>query len=137
MFSGLMADGEKKFVDAGQLKAGSYVLIDGEPCQVKSTEKSKPGKHGSAKVRVTAMGVFRDTKKTLLKPSDANVEVPIILKGSAQVVAVMGAQIQIMDAESYETFDVDKPKDIQGLSGGQEVEYIRWGSFVKVMRKRG
>ncbi|MAG18138.1 MAG: translation initiation factor IF-5A [Candidatus Diapherotrites archaeon] len=131
-----MAAGDKKFTNAGGLKPGSYVLIDDEPCQVKSTEKSKPGKHGAAKVRVTAMGVFRDTKKNLLKPTDASVNVPIILKGIAQVVAVMGTQLQIMDIVSFETFDVDKPKDVPGLQGGDEVEYIRWGSNVKVVRKK-
>ncbi|MCR4335465.1 MAG: translation initiation factor IF-5A, partial [archaeon] len=117
-----MAEGTKKFTNAGGLKPGSYVLIEDEPCQVKSVEKSKPGKHGAAKVRVTAMGIFKDTKKNLLKPTDASVDVPIILKGSAQVVAVMGAQIQIMDIESFETFDLDKPKDVQGLQSGDEVE---------------
>lgn len=131
-----MAGGEKKFTNAGGLKPGSYVLIDDEPCQVKNTEKSKPGKHGASKVRVTAMGMFRDTKKNLLKPTDASVEVPIVLKGTAQVVAVMGTQIQLMDLISYETFDIDKPKDIVGLSGGMEVEYIRWGDSIKVVRKK-
>ncbi|MCH7902591.1 translation initiation factor IF-5A, partial [archaeon] len=113
-----MAQGDKKFTNAGSLKPGSYVLIDGEACQVKNVEKSKPGKHGAAKVRVTAMGIFKDSKKNLLKPVDGSVDVPIILKSSAQVVAVMGAQIQIMDVETYKTFDLDKPKDIPNLSGG-------------------
>ncbi|MCR4369374.1 MAG: translation initiation factor IF-5A [archaeon] len=132
-----MAEGTKKFVDAGQLKPGSYVLIDGEPCQVKGVEKSKPGKHGAAKVRVTAMGIFKDTKKNLMKPTDASVDVPIILKGSAQVVAVMGNTVQLMDLEDYQTYDIEKPKDVQGLTGGTEVEYIKWGDLLKVVRKRG
>jgi len=132
-----MVSGEKKFADAGHLKPGSYVLIEDEPCQVKSVEKSKPGKHGAAKVRVTAMGIFKETKKNLLKPTDASVDVPIVLKGSAQVVALMGAQIQIMDLESYETFNLEKPKDVPDLASGVEVEYIRWGDNIKVVRKKG
>jgi translation initiation factor 5A len=131
-----MAEGEKKFTNAGSLKPGSYVLIDGFPCQVKSVEKSKPGKHGSAKVRVTATGVFDQQKRNLLKPTDGDAEVPIITKGSAQVVAIMGNQIQIMDLADYSTWDLEKPKDIQGLSSGTEVEYIRWGSNLKVTRKK-
>jgi translation elongation factor P/translation initiation factor 5A len=31
------------------VKEGSYVIIDGEPCKIVEVEKSKPGKHGSAK----------------------------------------------------------------------------------------
>jgi len=131
-----MADGDIKFINAGSLKPGSYVLIEGEPCQVKSVEKSKPGKHGAAKVRVTAMGIFRDTKKNLLKPVDADAQTPIILKGNGQVVAVMGDLVQIMDIESYKTFDVPKPKDVAGITGGSEVEYIHWGNFVKIVRKK-
>ncbi len=130
-----MVEGQKKFANAGGFKPGSYLLIDGEPCQVKSLEKSKPGKHGSAKARITAMGIFKETKKTLLKPTDADVEVPIILKGNAQVVAVMGEIVQIMDIDSYETYDVPKPKDVQAPAGA-EVEYIHWGSFVKITRKK-
>ena len=58
-----MAEGEKKFNTAGHLKPGSFVLIDGFPCQVKSVDKSKPGKHGSAKVRVVAFDVFSNQKR--------------------------------------------------------------------------
>ena len=39
-----------KPVEAGSLKVGAYVVIDGEPCKIVSVERSKPGKHGSAKV---------------------------------------------------------------------------------------
>ena len=131
-----MAEAEKKFSNAGSLKDGSYVLIDGFPCQVKSVEKSKPGKHGAAKVRVTAMGIFDTQKRNLMKPTDANIEVPIIEKRSGQVVAVMGEQLQIMDMEDYVTFDIPKPKDIQGLQGGAEVEYQRYGNMIKVVRKK-
>ena len=131
-----MAEAEKKFSNAGSLKEGSYVLIDGFPCQVKSVEKSKPGKHGAAKVRVTAMGIFDTQKRNLMKPTDADIEVPIIEKRSGQVVAVMGEQLQIMDMEDYVTFDIPKPKDIQGLQGGAEVEYQRYGNMIKVVRKK-
>jgi hypothetical protein len=33
-----------KPVDLGDVKEGSYVLIDGEPCKIVEVEKSKPGK---------------------------------------------------------------------------------------------
>ena len=132
-----MAEGEKKFTNVGSLKPGSYVLIDGFACQVRTTDKSKPGKHGSAKARVVAFDVFSNQKRGLLKPTSADVEVPIMSKGSAQVVAVMGDTLQIMDLASYETFDVKKPAQISGLESGVEVEYIRWGDQVKVLRRKG
>ena len=127
---------EKKFGQAGGLKPGSNVLIDGEVCQVKSTEKSKPGKHGAAKVRVTAFNIFTGQKRGLLKSTDGDVEIPMIPKGSAQVVAIIGDSIQIMDNTSFETFDAPKPDDITGLASGSEIEYIRYGDNIKITRKK-
>jgi translation initiation factor 5A len=45
----------KQQVEVKELKEGKYVLIDEEPCVIKSISKSKPGKHGSAKARIDAI----------------------------------------------------------------------------------
>src|SRR3989344_8345524 len=132
-----MADGDKRFQNLGTLKPGSYVLIDGEPCQVRGIEKSKPGKHGAAKARISAFDIFTDQKKGIMKATDYDAEIPIIDKGTAQVVAVMGNNVQIMDTGDYKTYDIEKPKDITGLAGGVEVEYIKWGDRVRIVRKKG
>ena len=131
-----MAEGEKRFISVGSIKEGSFVLIDGSACQVRSMEKSKPGKHGAAKARITAFDIFSGQKKNLLKPTNSETEVPIIIKGTAQVVAVMGDAIQIMDVQSYETFNAPKPAEISGLASGVEVEYQKWGEQAKIVRKK-
>jgi len=131
-----LVEGEKKFSNAGSLKVGSYVLIDDFACTVKNVEKSKPGKHGSAKVRVTAIGLFDSQKRNLLKPVDADVEIPIIQKAIGQVIAVMGDVVQVMNKETYETFNLPKPKDITGLASGVEVEYHQFGEKIKIVRKK-
>ena len=46
--------------------------------------KSKPGKHGAAKVRLEAIGLFDSKKRVVLKPADAPVDSPIIEKKKAQ-----------------------------------------------------
>ena len=127
---------EKKFILVGQLKEGNYILIDDFVCQIKEFEKSKPGKHGAARARITGIGVFDGQKRTLLKPTVQDAEVPMVEKGTAQVVAVMGNNIQLMDTESYETFNSEKPKDVEGLQSGIEVEYIRVDLNVKIVRKK-
>ena len=129
-------EGEKQFKEIGQVKEGSYILIDGHVSKVKEVEKSKSGKHGSTKARITTMGLFDNQKRVLLKPTSADIEVPIVDKGSAQVVAAMGGSLQIMDMETYETVDIPNPKDIPGIKAGDEVEYIRFGPMFKVMRKK-
>ena len=105
-----------------ELKPGKYVIIDGMPCKVVDVQKSKPGKHGSAKARVTAIGIFTGQKKILMKPVTTNCEIPIVRKKKAQVIADMGAKVQLMDMETYETFEVDKPEDFP-VEAGKEVPY--------------
>jgi len=127
----------REFRKVGQLKEGNYVLIDGEPCRIRSIEKSKPGKHGSAKARVTAFGLFDDAKHTLLKPTGDDAEVPIVEKGIAQIVADLGDRFQLMDVASYETLFVKKREEAADLKPGSEAEYLRYGDKVRIARKRG
>src|SRR5207244_13356473 len=56
-----------KPVDVGSLKVGGYVVIDGEPCKMVEFEKSKPGKHGSAKARIAEISIFTGRKKDLIR----------------------------------------------------------------------
>ena len=93
------------------LKPGSYFLIDDEPCRVVSIEKSKPGKHGAAKANITAVGFFDDRKRNVIMPADRMVDVPVIDKRAATVVADMGDSLSLMDSETYVTYDIPKPTD--------------------------
>lgn len=127
---------EKTFKKAGQLKENQYVLIDNEVCRIKSIEKSKPGKHGSTKARIVGIGVFDGQKRNLLKPTGDEIEVPIIEKGTAQIVAIMGDTLNLMDLASYETFNVKKPVDLPGIKQGMEAEYIRYGDKIRVLRTK-
>ncbi|MDH7555324.1 MAG: translation initiation factor IF-5A [Candidatus Methanosuratincola sp.] len=115
-----------KPVEIGSLKEGSFVVIDGVPCRVVSMEKSKTGKHGSAKGRVVAVGIFDGIKRNIVAPADQRVDVPIVEKRAAQVISITPDSVQLMDLESYETFEVKKPKDeevMAKIAPGAEVEY--------------
>jgi translation initiation factor 5A len=94
-----------------KLKAGQYIMVDEEPCIIKSTERSKSGKHGHAKVRVVCVGMFDNNKRSLTIPSGHMVDIPEINKGNAQINFIEDASINIMDLESYESLDVDWPQD--------------------------
>jgi len=114
-------------------KVGSYIMIEGEPCKVVSYAKSKPGKHGAAKVRIEAIGVFDGKKRTLLKPADAEVSIPIIEKKKAQVISVSGDMAQLMDLETYETFDALIPEEFKGkIEPGRDVLYWKMGNRVLI-----
>jgi translation initiation factor 5A len=94
-----------------KLKSGQYIMVDEEPCIIKATERSKSGKHGHAKVRVVCVGMFDNNKRSFTIPSGHMTEVPDIFKGTAQINFIEDALINIMDLESYESMDVDWPKD--------------------------
>ena len=129
-----------KPVDVGSLKVGSYVIVDDEPCRIVDLTKSKPGKHGSAKARVVAIGVFDGVKRSFVKPVDAQAEVPMIEKRAGQIIAVLPAAVQIMDLESYEVFEAQFPDDEalrSKLVSGIEVEYWRILGRTKIMRTKG
>jgi len=110
----------------GDLKVGSYAVIDGEPSRIVSIDKSKPGKHGSAKFRCTAISLLDDSKRSFVNPVDASVQIPIVEKKNAQVVSVNPTSVQLMDLESYEIIDVVMPTDEEiksKLASGKELEY--------------
>ncbi|NIO22701.1 MAG: translation initiation factor IF-5A [Candidatus Aenigmarchaeota archaeon] len=118
----------EKVGEVKDLKVGSYVMIDGEPCKVVKVTKSKPGKHGSTKARVEAAGIFDGKKRTLLKPTSASCKIPIILKKGAQVVSMTGNVAQLMDLSDYSMFECSIPEDLKDrVQPGKEVEYWEIG----------
>jgi len=126
-----------KPVEAGSLKPGSFVVIDGEPCKVVEVEKSKPGKHGSAKARIVALGLFDNVKRSLIAPTDSKVEVPIVVKKSAQVIAILQNSVQLMDLDTYEVYEVPMPAEEElknRIGPGVEVEVWEVMGRRKLMR---
>jgi translation initiation factor 5A len=125
-------------MELGSLKVGSYVIIDNEPCRIVSYDHSKPGKHGSAKARISAMGVFDGSKHSMVSPVSANVEVPLIDKRSGQIISISGKTLQIMDLESFEVFETDAADDEMrdNIRQGGEVEYWKVLERIKVVRAK-
>ncbi len=136
-----MAELEVKFEKAGRIKPNQWILIDGAVCRVLNVQVSSPGKHGAAKVRITAIGVFDGQKRQIIKPSDADVEVPVMKRKTGQVLAIVGDAVQIMDMTDYSTFEIpfsaidDEIK--QKLQPGAEVELLEAGEYRKIVRVKG
>ncbi|MCK4314046.1 translation initiation factor IF-5A [Candidatus Bathyarchaeota archaeon] len=128
-----------KPASVGSLREGRYIIIDDEPCHIVGITKSKPGKHGGAKARIVAIGIFDGAKRSFVKPVDANVEVPLINKGSGQVFSVSSSGVQIMDLETYEYLDAPFPEDEDlkaKLVSGVEIEYWQILGRVKIVRTK-
>lgn len=102
---------------AGQLQKGNYVIIDDAACQVTSTQTSRPGKHGHAKVRIEAVGLIDGKKRQTLAPGHEDMEVPVIGKKNAQILSISGSTAQVMDMETYETYEMAIPDDLEVNEG--------------------
>jgi len=125
----------KELSEIRNLKVNRYIIIDDEPCKIVSISTSKPGKHGEAKARIEAIGVFDGQKRSIVKPVKHKVHVPLIDKRSAQVLAIMGDNVQLMDLETYETFEMPIPDEFKDqLESGKEIQYLNALGRKKITR---
>jgi translation initiation factor 5A len=108
-------------------------MIAAVPYQLHSYSTAKPGKHGSAKARIDARGVFDGKKRSLSQPVDAKVWVPIINRKQGQVVSVQNGDAQVMDLETYDTFTMRVPDD-ESLAPDDEIEYLEMEAQRKILR---
>jgi len=105
-----------------KLKEGNYIMSEeGEPCVIKATEKSKPGKHGHAKLRIVCVGMFDKNKRSISYPSGTMVETPEIEKGNAQINFIEDKTVNIMDLTTYESLDVAWPSDADSVKKLNEI----------------
>jgi translation initiation factor 5A len=106
--------GDTKQIHATHAKPGRYVIFDGKACVVKSLDISRPGKHGHAKCRIEAVAI-KDGKKVIkIMPGHDSIDSPIIEKKNGQVLSLQGEKINVMDMETYETFDIAIPDEFKG-----------------------
>ncbi|NWJ68711.1 translation initiation factor IF-5A [Marine Group I thaumarchaeote] len=131
-----------KPTELGSLKVGSYILLPvsdqptGEPCRITEYDTSKPGKHGSAKARIVAVGIYDGQKRPHVGPVSMQIHVPLIDKRTGQIISIVGSKIQVMDSETFETIDVDMiNEELEGtLDQGKDIEYWNVMGRTKIMR---
>lgn len=116
---------EKTIALVKDLKPNGFVIIDGVPCRVERVQISTSGKHGHAKVRLDALGLFDNTRRSTIAPSHENVEVPIVEKKRGQVVSITGNKAQVMDMTTYEVMEMDIPEERKDrVKQGEEIDYF-------------
>jgi len=124
-----------KIINATEARTGTIILHDGEPLTVRSNDISKTGKHGHAKCRMEAVGVFSGKKKVITVPGHERFDVPEVVKKKAQVLSVEGDAASVMDLESYETINVPFEEDLRDkLQADQQIEYWTIEGKQKIMR---
>jgi translation initiation factor 5A len=125
----------KQLAEVRTLRVNRYMIIDEEPCKIMSITTSKPGKHGEAKARIEAIGIFDGQKRSVVRPVKHKIHVPLIDKRTAQILALMGDHVQLMDLETYETFEMPIPDEFKGqLKPGEEISYLEALGRKKITR---
>ncbi|MDD1672496.1 MAG: translation initiation factor IF-5A [Methanomicrobiales archaeon] len=115
----------KDQTEVGKLKEGRYVVIEDEPCKILGIATSKPGKHGAAKSRIDAVGIFDGVKRSIVQPVSAKIYVPIVERKSGQVISISGNVVQLMDVKDYTMFESKVPDEVLGkIEAGKELTYI-------------
>jgi translation initiation factor 5A len=123
----------KEQVEMKDLKEGRYVIIDDEACIIKSIAKSKPGKHGAAKARVDAVGVFDNQKRSIVGSVATKIYVPIVERKSAQVLSIEGGNAQLMDMAEFTTFEIPIPEEYKDkVKEGEEIQYLSALGKIKI-----
>lgn len=128
-----------KPIEVSSLKVGGFAILEGKPCKITSIDKSKPGKHGSAKARIVGIDIFDGSKVSIVLPVNAKIQVPIIDKRVGQVLSIQGPYVQLMDMETYETLELPLPEEEEiksKIEPGIEVEYWRILDRSKIVRIR-
>ncbi|MBU5678800.1 MAG: translation initiation factor IF-5A [Candidatus Aenigmarchaeota archaeon] len=123
-----MEEGETKITEIKKCNPGSFVIIENEPSTVVDLKISKTGKHGDAKARLEAIGIFDAQKRVIVKPADEQIKVPIIEKVNAQVLSISGDYAQVMDMSNFSTYEVKIPEEFkEKIKEGDEVLIWKFG----------
>jgi len=126
-----------KLISATEAKIGTIIVIDGEPCTVKSIDISKTGKHGAAKARIEATSIFDGKKKVIAASGHERYEVPMIKKAKAQILSITENKASIMDLENFETFEAPIDQDIiNDIKENDNVEYWDVEGGRKIIKRK-
>jgi translation initiation factor 5A len=127
-----------KIVNATELRQGSFATIDDTPCVIRKIDTSKTGKHGASKCRIEAIGLLDNKKRITIMPGTERVTVPRVDKRKAQFLNLNDSTINIMDVETYETFDVEISDEVkQEIKDKEKVDHVEyWNIEGKKIIKR-
>jgi translation initiation factor 5A len=124
----------KEQTEVRDLQEGNYVMIEDAPCKINAYSTAKPGKHGSAKARIEAVGVFDEKKRSLSQPVDQKIWIPIIDRKQGQVVSIESDTVaQVMDLDTYETVTMQIPEALD-LEPDENIEYLEFEGQRKILQ---
>lgn len=114
-----------KLIDAGNIKVGMNIIINGTACTVRNIDISKTGKHGASKARIEAIGITDNKKRVIAVPGHERFEMPMIEKRRGQILSIPSEEkASVMDIENFETLEILVPEELRDqLKESIQVEY--------------
>ncbi len=111
-FSGSDAGAAETYpIEAGQIRKGGLMMINGQPCKVSDVSTSKTGKHGSAKCNFTAYNIFNNKKLEDMLPSTQGTTAPNISRKEYTLVDINDEGFMtLMDEEGSTREDLKLPE---------------------------
>ena len=110
-------------VEIRTLKVGRFCVVDDEAYKILSISKSKPGKHGSAKARLSLENIFTGKKISHVGTVTDSINVPMIEKGTATVTHIEGEEVHAMNDRDYSMMILPMPSADSGMNidAGQKI----------------
>tara|TARA_B110000444_G_scaffold233195_1_gene242455 strand:+ start:2119 stop:2514 length:396 start_codon:yes stop_codon:yes gene_type:complete len=103
-------------VEIRTLKVGRFCVVDDEAYKILSISTSKPGKHGSAKARISLESIFTKKKISHVGSVTDSINVPMIEKGTATVTHIEGAEVHAMNDRDYSMMILPLPESDEGMN---------------------
>lgn len=122
---------------AKDLIAGSWFMHDKEPWQVKRVETVVCGTHSHSKTKLHAKNLYGGGEKVVVMGHQDPVDLADIFKKGASVISKLKDKVQIMDSQSYETFDAELSKELfDEINEGDNVTFVNFEGKIIVLDKR-
>ena len=104
-------------------KVGRFCVVDDEAYKILSISTSKPGKHGSAKARISLESIFTGKKISHVGSVTDSINVPMIEKGTATVTHMDGSEVHAMNDRDYSMMILPMPSSGVGMTieAGQKI----------------
>ena len=120
-------------VEIRTLKVGRYCVVDDEAYKILSISKSKPGKHGSAKARLSLESIFTGKKISHVGTVTDSINVPMIEKGTAMVTHLEGAEVHAMNMRDHSMMILPL-EDGLSIEAGKEIMWMEALGRYKIIR---
>ena len=123
--------------NASELKAGMYFLMNGEPACVKRREVVTVGTHSHSKIKIYYTDIYGKGEKAINFGHTDRVDILDIIKKTGQLLSKTQNKAQVMDMQTYETFDAAADGELlKSLNENDEVIFIDYNGKRQILEKK-